>query len=140
MWVKAIDGVLEIIGGFLLLLISNAALNRLVATLTQHELVEDPHDWIANALRQAVAQLSTNTKLFGSVYLIAHGLTKIVLVAGVLRGKLWAYPAAIGFLCLFIVYQIYRASYQPSPGLVLLTLIDVVIVCLLWREYRAINH
>ena len=33
-WVKGIDGVLEIIGGVVLLLTSNAALNRLVITFT----------------------------------------------------------------------------------------------------------
>src|SRR5262245_36197309 len=43
-WVKGIDGILEICGGVLLLLTSPAALNRLVMMLTQHELVEDPQD------------------------------------------------------------------------------------------------
>lgn len=135
-WVKGIDGVLEIIGGSLLLLVSNAALNQLVIALTQHELVEDPHDWIANAARQAVAHLSVNTRVFGGVYLIAHGLAKVVLVVGLLRGRRWAYPFAIVFLSLFIAYQLYRLSYQFSPGLLLLTLFDVVMVALIRREYR----
>jgi uncharacterized membrane protein len=139
-WIKGVDGVLEMIGGFLLLVVTNAAINRLVMALTQHELVEDPHDWIAAALRQAAAQLSSNTKLFGGVYLIAHGLAKLVLVAGLLRGKLWAYPAAIGFLCLFVAYQLYRISYRPSPALALLTLFDIVIVVLTWREYRLLKR
>jgi uncharacterized membrane protein len=139
-WVKGIDGVLEIIGGVVFLLTSNAALNRLVTTLTQHELVEDPHDWIANAARQTTAQLSASTKLFGGVYLIAHGLAKVVLVVGLLRGKSWAYPVAIAFLGLFIAYQCYRLSYQFSLGLLLLTLFDGVIVALIWREYRSLNH
>jgi uncharacterized membrane protein len=135
MWVKGIDGVLEIIGGFLLLLLSPVALNRLVIILTQHELVEDPHDRIATALRVAVAQLSTNTQLFGSVYLIAHGLIKIGVVVGVLRGHRWAYPAALAFLGLFIAYQLYRLSYDYTSGLLLLTVFDMVMVGLTWREY-----
>src|SRR5512138_2264419 len=107
-WVKGIDGLLEIVGGGLLLLISPAMLNQLVIGLTQHELVEDPRDVIATTLRHAAAQLSANTQLFASLYLVAHGVVKVVLVVGLLRGKRWAYPAAIGFLCLFIVYQVYR--------------------------------
>jgi uncharacterized membrane protein len=138
-WVKGIDGVLEIIGGAILLLTSNAALNQLVIALTQHELIEDPHDWIANAARQAVAHLSVGTRLFGGVYLIAHGLAKVVLVVGLLQGHRWAYPFAIVFLSLFIAYQVYRLSYQFSPGLLLLTLFDVVIVALIWREYRQLS-
>src|SRR5881398_1488030 len=55
MWIKGLDGVLEVIGGIMLLLISPAALNRLVIALTQHELVEDPHDRVATTLRQAAA-------------------------------------------------------------------------------------
>jgi len=135
-WLKGIDGALEIIGGAILLLISNATLNQLIVVLTQHELSEDPHDRIATAARQAVAQLSLGTKVFGGVYLIAHGLAKLILVVGLLRGHRWAYPIAIGFLGLFIAYQLYRLSYQFSVGLLLLTLFDVVIVGLTWREYR----
>ena len=136
MWLKGIDGVLEIIGGLLLLIISPATLNRLVIISTQHELVEDPHDQIASALRQAATQFSANTQLFGSMYLIVHGLVKVGIVAGILRGYRWAYPAALGFLGLFIVYQLYRLSYHYSSGLLLLTLFDMVMVWLTWREYR----
>jgi uncharacterized membrane protein len=132
--------VLEIVGGAILLLTSNATLNQLVIVLTQHELVEDPHDLVANAARQAVAQLSVGTKVFGGVYLIAHGLAKVVLVVGLLRGRRWAYPVAIGFLSLFITYQLYRLSYQLSAGLLLLTLFDVLIVGLIWREYRVLQR
>jgi uncharacterized membrane protein len=139
-WMKGLDGILEMVGGFVLLLTSNSALNQIVVALTQHELVEDPHDWIATTVRHAAAQVSANTKVFASVYLIAHGFTKIVLVVALLRGKQWAYPAAIGFLCLFIAYQLYRLSYQYSLGLALLTLFDLVIVCLIWREYQVHRH
>ena len=136
MWVKGFDGALELVGGFLLLLLSPLALNRLVIVLTQHELVEDPHDLIAVALRSGVARLSPNAQLFGSVYLIAHGLLKIGIVVGVLRGYRWAFPVAIGFLGLFIAYQVYRLSYAFNPGLLLLTIFDIVMVGLTWREYR----
>ena len=135
-WIKGADGVLEIIGGVLLLLISPATLNQLVAVLTQHEVIEDPHDHIATALRQVVQQLSANTLLFGSGYLIVHGLIKLLLVVGLQREQRWAYPAAIGFLCVFIAYQLYRLSYHYTVGLLLLTLFDVAMVGLTWHEER----
>lgn len=86
LWAKAIDGVLELVGGVLLLLIPPATLNALVIALTQHELVEDPQDWLAMTLRHAAAQLSVDSRLFGAIYLLAHGLVKLGVVAGVLRG------------------------------------------------------
>ena len=36
----------------------------------------------------------------------------------------------------FIVYQLYRLSYDASVGLLLLTLFDIVVVGLTWHEYR----
>ena len=135
-WLKGVDGILEIVGGGLLLITSSATLNRLVIALTQHELIEDPHDWLATTLRQTAAHLSVSTQFLGSLYLLAHGLVKVGIAVGVWRGYRWAYPGAIGFLVVFIAYQFYRLSYQPSLGLLLLTLFDIVIVGLTWREYR----
>ena len=54
---------------------------------------------------------------------------------GLLRRELWAYPVAFVFLGGFIVYQIYRMAYAPSVGLALLTVFDVFIIWLTWREY-----
>jgi len=139
LWGKAIDGALEIAGGLILLLVSPAALNRLVIVLTQHELVEDPRDLVATALRAAMSQLSTSAQLFGSIYLIVHGLIKIGIVVGVLGGHRRAYSVAIAFLSLFIAYQLYRLSYRFSVGLSLLTVFDTLIVWLIWREYGIAN-
>src|SRR5690349_12217756 len=43
---KAADGVLEIIAGTVLLLVSPSTLDRIAHSLTAHELGEDPHDRI----------------------------------------------------------------------------------------------
>jgi uncharacterized membrane protein len=74
--------------------------------------------------------------LFGAVYLLAHGLVKVVLVAALLRNQRWAYPWMIGFLGVFIGYQVYRLRLQPSVGLAALTVFDAVIAWLTYREYR----
>jgi uncharacterized membrane protein len=75
-------------------------------------------------------------KLFGAVYLLAHGAVKVVLVVALLLNKLWAYPWMIVVLLLFIGYQLYRISLTPTAGLIALTVFDVVILVLTWREYR----
>ena len=61
---------------------------------------------------------------------------KIVLVAALLKNKLWAYPWMIAFLGAFIVYQAYRLTFKLSFGLAALTFFDVVIAWLTFREYR----
>jgi uncharacterized membrane protein len=135
---KAADGVLEIIAGTLLLFVSPSTIDRLAHTVTAHELSEDAHDRLANYLLHTTAHLSSGTTLFGAIYLLSHGISKVVLVALVLRNKLWAYPWLIALLGAFIVYQLYVIVFAGfSWGLVALTAFDLLLVWLTLREYRA---
>jgi len=89
---KGLDGVLEVVGGLLLLAVSPATIDRLARALTQHELSEDPHDFIATHLLHYTGALTGASVRFGAVYLLLHGAVKIILVAALLRNQLWAYP------------------------------------------------
>jgi len=133
---KGLDGVLEVIGGVLLLVVSPATIDRVVTSLTQHELSQDPHDFLATHLMKTAHGLTGSAVLFGAVYLLSHGAVKIILVAALLNNELWAYPWLIVFLGVFIVYQVYRLSFKPSVGLTLLTLFDAFVAWLTYREYR----
>ena len=55
---KGLDGILKTIGGLLLLAVTPATINRLVASVTQHELSEDPNDFIASHLLRYAQGLS----------------------------------------------------------------------------------
>ena len=134
---KAADGVLEIVGGLLLLFVSPAQIEHIVRMLTAHELAQDPHDFIARHLLHTASHLTTATTLFGAVYLLSHGVSKLVLVVLVLQGRLWAYPWLMALLLAFIGYQLYRITVHPSLGLTALTIFDALLVWLTWREYRA---
>ena len=141
---KGLDGLLEIIGGIALLLVSPVSIQGFVRFLTAHELAQDPHDFIAAHLLHSASGLSRSATVYGGVYLLSHGVTKVVLVVLVLKDKLWAYPLMIAVIGVFIVYQIYRLTYKPTFGLMLLTLFDLLVVWLTWREYdikrRALSH
>ena len=89
-------------------------------------------------LLHTASHLTTSTTLFGAIYLLSHGATKIVLVVLVLREKLWAYPWLIVLLLAFIAYQLYRiTAVHFSVGLTALTVFDAVLVWLTWREYQS---
>ena len=139
-WIKGIDGALEMVGGLFLLLISQTTLGWLVTFLTQRELSEDPRDWIATHLRDAVSQLSPNTKLFASLYLLGHGVIKLFLMVGLLRNLRWSYRPAIAFLLIFVGYEVYRMSLHFSLALLLVSALDAVIAVLVWREYRRVSY
>jgi uncharacterized membrane protein len=137
---KGLDGLLETIGGAVFLTVSRQMLNRLVIHLTRPELLEDPDDLIANALRHAFGHLSASGKFFGGVYLLVHGAIKIFLVVCLLRGKLWSFPTAIMALVVFIGYQVYHLSVHFSWILFFLTMLDIIIIMLIWHEYGYVKQ
>jgi predicted membrane protein DUF2127 len=49
------------------------------------------------------------------------------------------YPASLVVLALFIAYQVYRYTYAPSIGLIVLTVLDLVVMALVWHEYRLVR-
>jgi uncharacterized membrane protein len=91
---------------------------------------------IATHLLHTAHGLTGHAVLFGAVYLLAHGIVKVVLVVALLFNRLWAYPWMIAVLLLFIAYQLYRIVLDPTAGLIGLTVFDGVIVALTWREYH----
>jgi uncharacterized membrane protein len=133
---KGLDGLLETIGGLLLFAVTPATIDQLAARLTQHELSEDSNDFIARHLLRSAHGLTGSAVTFAAVYLLLHGIIKIVLVVALLRNQAWAYPAMIAFLLVFIVYQLYRLLLSPTFGLTVLTIFDAFIVWLTWREWR----
>lgn len=136
---KGIDGVLEIVGGALLFLVSRVRIHNIARILTQHELSEDPHDVIANYLLTSTRHLSTGAQAFAASYLAWHGLVKVALVAALLLKRPWAYPAAIAAFLLFLAYQLYRYSHTHSPELLVLSVLDVVVIVLTWLEYKRLR-
>lgn len=133
---KGLDGLLECIAGLALLLTTRRAILDVVGWLTREELIEDSGDFVANHLVHLAQQLSLATQYFAGIYLLGHGVIKLGLVIGLLRGARWSYPAAVAFLTAFIGYQSYRLAHTPSLSLSLLTAMDIAVVILIVREWR----
>ncbi|MBA3528052.1 MAG: DUF2127 domain-containing protein [Propionibacteriaceae bacterium] len=133
---KGLNGAAELVGGLLLLFVTPDRIQNLAASWTRGELSEDPHDVIATHLLHTSNGLTGHAVLFGAVYLLAHGVVKVVLVVALLLNRLWAYPWMIVVLLVFIGYQLYRIVLNPTAGLIGLTVFDMVIVALTWREYH----
>lgn len=133
---KGIDGLLETIGGVLVWFITPSSMNRVILTLFQHELSRDPHDYIATHLLIASQKFVSGGKMFASMFLLSHGIVKVVLVVALWLNRLWAYPLLILVFGAFSVYQTYRFAHTHSLGLALLTIFDLFIIYLTWQEYR----
>ncbi len=137
---KGLDGVFETVGGALLLFLGPEAINRVLLLVLAHEFAEDPHDWLAGLIQHGMGKLSAGAERFAGIYLLGHGLVKVLLVTGLLRGFLWAYPTAITVLGAFIVYQVGRILHRHSMALLVFTVVDLCIVFVIWREYRNVRR
>jgi uncharacterized membrane protein len=140
--IKGIDGALELIGGLILFVVPPSAISLIFRSLTQHELSEDPHDVIAIHVRAAAEQLagSASVRRFGVLYLIGHGVIKLVLVGALVRRIRPAYPVAIVFLGSFIVYELYRSVLGHSIALLLFAALDTGITTMVVREYLELRR
>jgi uncharacterized membrane protein len=116
---KGLDGLLECAGGIFLLFVRPEQINHWAQRLTEGELSRDPHDFIANHILNSAHELTGASLLFGALYLLSHGIVKLILVTAI-----------------FIVYQVYRIADQFSAGLFLLTIFDFIIIYLTQKEYR----
>ncbi len=133
---KGLDGAIELAGAVLLSLVRPERITHLADMLTRRRLDEDPNGFIANHILQYAHELAGGDRWFVVLFLLSHGLIKVVLVLGLLRNLAWAYPFAFVALGGFILYQFYIIATRPNVGMVLLTLFDLFIVWLTWREYQ----
>ena len=136
---KGLNALAELIAGVVLYFTSVETLTAIVKALVHDELLADPHDLIANALMNMTEHFNVGGKRFAALYLLSHGLVKLVLVVGLLRNQRWAYPASLIVLAAFVLYQLYRLTFGFSVALIALTLFDFVVIALIWHEYRLVR-
>jgi len=132
---KGAEGLFEIVAG-VWLAFDPGVLHSLIFRLTAKELLHYPEDRIACALRHFAEELGTGRHTFATVYLVAHGVVKVALAAGLLRNQRWAFPFGIVTLLAFAGYQAYRFTHTHSLLLPVLSAVDVAIAWLVWREWR----
>jgi uncharacterized membrane protein len=84
--------------------------------------------------------LSDGTKIWGGLYLLSHGALKLFLAVNILRGKMWAYPAGMFIIVIFIMIEGVKLGLHFSYPLLIVSAIDIAILLLIWREYRRANR
>lgn len=138
---KAVHALVEIIGGILAFLITPNFFLRLINSITFGELTEKPIDSFTQYLLTLTHSFLGGTKQFVAFYLLSHGIINLILVVGLFRKKIWAYHASFIVLAIFVLYQMYRYIYHHSLLLIILTIFDLIVIWLIWREYKRIkNH
>lgn len=137
---KGLISVTEVVAGTLLLVIPTAAITKIILLLAHGELVEETSSTLANYAALFANSFTVSVQLFVAFYLLSRGLIKVLLVVGLLKGKLWAYPASLVVLNLFVAYQLYQIATTRSFLVILITIFDVVVIYFIWREYKIVRE
>jgi uncharacterized membrane protein len=136
---KGLHALFEIAAGLALYFTSTEAIVGSISRWSTRAIAEEKHDWIANHLLRFAETFSVQQHDFFAFYLLSHGLVKIVLVYGLLKEKLWAYPASFAVFGAFIAYQLYRYSFTHEIALIALSIFDLFVILLAVHEYRLLR-
>ncbi|MBI3572009.1 DUF2127 domain-containing protein [Candidatus Kaiserbacteria bacterium] len=134
---KAIEGALEIVGAFIVLIVPSMFVVRVIEFVTAGELAADPNDFVAIHLRSLAHSFAVHSHYFIALYLVLHGVVKLALVLGVAAGKRLAYPLFILALGVFGSYEAYRGIVTGNLLLDFFAVLDTVMILLTAYEYRA---
>ena len=139
-FLKGLISLIEIFSGIAILFITPAMIGSLIINISQNELGEEPGSFLALHALPLAQQFSLTPTAFIAIYLLSRGLIKFGLVIALLRSKLWAYPAALAVMGIFIIYQVYQILIGHSIFLIALTLFDFVVIWLIWHEYGLVRR
>ena len=134
--IKGVEGVAETIAGFVVLFLGTSFLGTFAYRITEQELLGDPDDRIANYILHTGEHLASGGTTFLVAYLLVHGVIKLVAVVSLLRNQLWGYIFSMITLGIFMLYQIYEVAVSHSVFMILLTLFDIFLMWLIYREYQ----
>lgn len=132
---KGLISVVEVVAGALILFIPPA----IFIALSTWFIGFIPGGFLSEHIMAEVLKYTSGTAVFLSLYLLSRGLIKSFLIWALLKNKLWAYPASLVVLSLFLIYQVYQIATQHSVLVVGITLFDIVVMYFIWREYKIVQ-
>lgn len=136
---KGVFALAEIAAGLFTYLVTPQFLLNLMQFITRSILTEGANDFVLGHLLHTTQYISLSSQHFAAFYMLSHGIIKLWLIIGLWRGKHGYYPASIGVFFLFILYQMYRYSFTHSMLLLLITMVDLIVIWLIWMEYRNLH-
>jgi uncharacterized membrane protein len=138
-FLKGVFSLIEIFAGAIVLLVTPLAIGSAIIHISRIELAEEPGSFFALHTLHLAQQFSLTPRAFLAIYLLSRGAIKFGLVIALLKNKLWAYPLALVVMGVFIAYQLYRMTVAYSLPLIVLTVFDLVVLWLIWHEYRLVR-
>lgn len=139
MWWRIAYGLLRIVFGLAVLKVVGRPLIDVLTTLMGRELIEDPNDILYTFAIRILNEHPLYITYFLAVYFIFWGIVDITLSYNLLKHKLWAFPASIAVIGVFILYELIRFSHTHSLILLWIIFLDSIILFLVQQEYKKLK-
>ena len=133
MVIKGIDSVFEVIGGIILTMPTKLA--RYILVFSQHEAFRH-HKALAGKLDRLAENVTMHPSIGQAIYLMIHGLAKVILIIAITRNKRWGYTGFIGVLSLFASIEVIRAISAHEVVTGIFGVFDMFVVVLIYKEYK----
>lgn len=134
---KGVDGLIEAIVAFVILFFNPPRMQHIIDIVGQGAIAQHHHELFLGISNYVTNAYTDQLRYFLVIYLIIHAAIKLVSVVGLLLDKRWAYPFALITLGILVVYQLREIFFvKPSIFMIVLTLFDLFILWLIWREYK----
>ena len=134
MTVKGVDSLFEVIGGIILTMPTKLA--RYILVLSQHEAFRH-HMALSGRLDRIAEKVMMHPSMGEAVYLMVHGLSKVILIVAIIRGRKWGYLGLMGVLSLFTLVELTRAIAAHEVVTGIFGVIDLGVVFLIYKEYAS---
>jgi uncharacterized membrane protein len=138
--IKGIDGLVETVAGLLLLLaprLTGSALESLAAELAEG--TSPLRDAASRSIASAGGGLVTGAAPL-ALFLLVHGIVKLLTVTALLRRAVRWYPWALAVLCVLFLVQLADLITAPAIGGWVLVGLDVVVIVLVAWEYERLRR
>ncbi|HWT40216.1 MAG TPA: DUF2127 domain-containing protein [Dongiaceae bacterium] len=134
---KGVDGVLEVIAAVAILIFNPPRMHYYLDLIAQTDFARHHQSLFAHFVLPLTNSYTDNVRLFLVIYLLIHAAIKIISVVGLMLNKRWAYPFALITLGALMLYQLYDIFFvRPTAFMIILTVFDIFVLWLIWREYK----
>lgn len=133
---KGVDGLIEAIVALVILFFNPPRMQHIIDLVGQGTVAQHHHELYIDLVNYVSTSYTDSLRYFLVIYLLIHAAIKLVSVVGLLMDKHWAYPFALITLGILVLYQLREIIFvKPSIFMIALTIFDLFIVWLIWREY-----
>lgn len=134
--IKAAIALGELVVGTLVVFMSPERISNFIYAVAGVEFTEPQGGLIWKLVAGSLKDFTATSQAVWAFVFLSHGIVKMFLLGGLWKNKLWAYPTSALIFTGFVFYQLYELSVVPSILLWLITIFDIVLIWLIWHEYK----